>query len=90
MIAAVLVLIGAAPAPKFDPDTAAWWKTTAELSNDRMEGRDTGSAAYMRAARLVASKFEAAGLKPAGEKGAWFQTVPMHEVAVTGARFRVA
>ena len=90
MIAAVLVLIGAAPAPKLDPDTAAWWKTTAELSSDSMEGRDTGSAAYMRAARLVASRFEAAGLKPAGEKGTWFQTVPMHEVAVTGASFRVA
>jgi hypothetical protein len=31
---------------------------TAELSNDRMEGRNTGSPAYMRAAPLVASKFE--------------------------------
>jgi hypothetical protein len=54
-----------------------------------MEGRDTGSAAYMRAARLVASKFAAAGLKPAGDSGTWFQTVLMREVRVKGASIRV-
>ena len=53
-----LLAVGAAPAAKLDPDTAAWWKTTAQLSSDAMEGRDTGSAAYLRAARLVASKFD--------------------------------
>jgi hypothetical protein len=86
--AAALVLIGAA-APKLDPDTAAWWATTAQLSNDSMEGRDTGSPAYLRAARLVAAKFSAAGLRPAGENGSWFQNVPMHEIRVDGARISV-
>jgi hypothetical protein len=38
---------------------------------------------------LVAARFEAAGLKPAGENGGWFQTVPMHEVAVTSATAHV-
>jgi hypothetical protein len=88
MIIAALLAIGAAPAPKMDPDTAAWWATTAQLSNDGMEGRDTGSAGYLRAAQLVAAKFAAAGLKPAGEKGSWFQTVPMHEVRVERASLR--
>ena len=86
---ATLLSGGAAPAAKLDPDTAAWWKTTAQLSSDAMEGRDTGSAAYLRAARLVAARFEAAGLKPAGENGGWFQSVPMHEIAVTGAKVRI-
>ena len=86
---AATLLIGAAPQPKMDPDTAAWWRTTVELSNDSMEGRDTGTAAYLRAAKLVAAKFEAAGLKPAGENGSWFQTVPMHEVRVERATFHV-
>jgi hypothetical protein len=85
---AALLTIGAA-APKMDADTAAWWHTTAELSNDSMEGRDTGTAAYLRAAKLVAAKFEAAGLKPAGENGSWFQTVPMHEIRVERASFSV-
>jgi hypothetical protein len=72
-----------------DSDTLAWWHTTVMLSDDRMEGRDTGSAAYQRAADYVASRFKAAGLEPAGENGSYFQTVPMHETAVVpeGTRF---
>ncbi len=83
-----LLLTAAAP-PELDPETRAWWATTAELSSDAMEGRDTGSAAYERAAQLVARKFAAAGLKPAGENGGWFQRVPMHEIALTNAQISV-
>jgi len=88
ILAIAMALTGSAQAPRANPDTAAWWRLTAELSNDRMEGRDTGSSAYMRAARLVASKFKAAGLSPAGANGSWFQNVPMHEVRVEGATIR--
>jgi hypothetical protein len=65
-----------------DADTLAWWHTTEALSNDSMEGRDTGSAAYQRAAQYVANRFKAAGLEPAGENGGYFQSVPMHESSV--------
>jgi hypothetical protein len=65
-----------------DTDTLAWWHTTEALSNDSMEGRDTGSAAYQRAADYVANRFKSAGLSPAGENGGYFQSVPMHEIAV--------
>jgi hypothetical protein len=56
-----------------------------------MEGRDTGTAAYQRAAEYVAKRFEAAGLKPAGENGTYFQVVPMHEIdtLVKGTSFVV-
>jgi hypothetical protein len=83
---AALLAVGAAPPAHLDPDTAAWWSIMAQLSNDGMEGRDTGSPAYDRAARLVASKFAAAGLEPAGENNGWFQRVPMHEIAIVRAR----
>src|ERR1700728_3076754 len=63
-------------------DTKAWWHTTEALSGDDMEGRDTGSTAYQRAADYVAARFKAAGLKPAGEGGGYFQSVPLHEVLV--------
>lgn len=82
-------LIAAAPVPKLDADSSAWWGETAELSSDAMEGRDTGSRAYDRAAHLVAAKFAGAGLKPAGEGGTWFQAVPMHEIVVRRATFTV-
>jgi hypothetical protein len=88
-LAAAVSLAATAPPARIDSDTARWWATTAALSGDAMQGRDTGSPGYMRAALLVASKFAAAGLKPAGEKGSWFQRVPMREVRVTRAAFRV-
>src|SRR5258707_1459792 len=71
-----------------DSDTLAWWHTTEVLSNDTMEGRDTGSPAYQRAADYVANRFKAAGLEPAGENGGFFQTVPMHEIALLPERTR--
>ena len=80
-ILAALLAGGAATAaaPPADTETRAWWAITAALSNDAMEGRDTGSAAYDRAAHVVADRFAAAGLVPMGEGGTWFQSVPMDE-----------
>ena len=84
----LLALVGARPLPA-DPDLRAWWATTTTLSDDAMEGRDTGSAAYERAAKIVAARFAAAGLKPAGAKGSYFQPVPMEELRVTRAAVSV-
>lgn len=72
-----------------DADTKAWWHTTEFLSSDAMEGRDTGSSGYQRAAEYVAGRFLAVGLKPAGDDG-YFQSVPMHEIDVLPARSSVA
>lgn len=82
--AACVCAAPAASGPR-DPETRAWWAVTAELSGDAMEGRDTGSAGYDRAARLVAKKFAAAGLRPLGDDGGWLQPVPMDELAVERA-----
>ena len=65
-----------------DPDTKAWWQIAEAISGDAMEGRDTGSPGYDRAGNIVVAKFKAAGLKPAGDNGGWFQVFPVHEVAV--------
>lgn len=70
------VLVAAAPAP----DRAAdWWRTVVTLSADDMEGRAAGSEGHRRASELVARRFAAAGLRPAGENGGWFQTVTLEE-----------
>jgi Peptidase family M28 len=63
-----------------DAATAAWWAQTVALSNDSMQGRDTGTEAYDRAANYVADQFKTAGLKPAGDNGTYFQRVPMHQI----------
>jgi hypothetical protein len=74
-----------------DPATVAWWKTTSALSGDDMEGRDTGSAGYDRATAYVVDRFRRAGLQPAGDDGAYIQSIPLHEVAVVkdGTAFTV-
>ena len=90
MIVVLLALsLQQAPPPSTDSDTKAWWNTTTLLSGDPMEGRDTGSPGYQRAADVVAKRLAAAGLKPMGDNGTWFQSVPMEEVAVTRASIEV-
>jgi hypothetical protein len=65
-----------------DAQTAAWWATTAALSGDDMEGRDTGSPGYDRAAAYVADRFQRAGLQPAGEGGTYFQRITFDDIEV--------
>src|SRR6266478_6317203 len=77
----LLSLAATAQTPrKPDAATAAWWAQTVALSGDKMEGRDTGTEAYERAAKYVAAQFQSAGLKPAGDNGTFFQRVPMHQI----------
>ena len=80
-----------APPAGTDADTVAWWSITGDLSSDAMEGRDTGSAGYDRAADYVEARFRAAGLKAAGETGGYRQTLLLKEVRVEkeGTRFTV-
>jgi hypothetical protein len=48
------------------------------LADDRLEGRYTGSPGHEIAARYVAARFAALGLKPANN-GSWFQEIPFAE-----------
>ena len=73
-----------------DPDTRAWWQATEALSNDAMEGRDVGSAGYDRAARLVAKRFAAAGLQPAGVDGTWFQPFQLDDRRIASEGTHIA
>ena len=60
-------------------ETARWWGHVRALADDAMEGRDTGSRGYERAARYVVNALKRAGLKP-GNAGSYYQTVPLHVV----------
>ena len=86
LVLAGLTTGGAQAAPRSagirDPDTRAWFQITEALASDAMEGRDVGSPGHHRAALVVAARFKAAGLKPAGDHGSWFQTFPAHESRV--------
>jgi hypothetical protein len=47
------------------------------LSDDLLEGRDTGSRGARLASLYIASQFERMGLKPVGENQTYFQPVPI-------------
>lgn len=89
-LVALLTLTGAASGARTNPDTQAWWKLTEALSNDAMEGRDTGSRGHERAARMVAARLAAAGVKPLAADGSWFQRIPLGEVSVPRASLEVS
>lgn len=82
-ILACAALLGACASDGVDVQTAAWWRTTAALSGDDMEGRDTGSPGYDRAAAYTAERFARAGLAPAGDNGTYFQRISFDDIEVT-------
>jgi Zn-dependent M28 family amino/carboxypeptidase len=61
--------------PKIDPGKIR--ETVKYLSSDELEGRGTGQKGGDAAADWIAAQFKSYGLKPAGEKGSYFQDVPM-------------
>ena len=64
MMAAALL-----PAADLTKEGDRWWSHIQVLADDKMEGRNTGSAGHLRAAQFVAGEFERAGLKPARTSG---------------------
>jgi hypothetical protein len=85
--AAVVLLASHLIATEPTPETRRWWNHVVALANDGMEGRDTGSEGYLRAARYVVTAFERYGLKPAFE-GGYYQTVPLHVVRLRAGESR--
>ena len=59
------------------PDGRRWWGYVQYLADDKLEGRNTGSAGHRKAAAYVAGEFERAGLRPAGTDG-YIQPVRFH------------
>jgi Zn-dependent M28 family amino/carboxypeptidase len=47
------------------------------LADDLLEGRGTGTRGHAVAARYLATQLQALGYEPAGERGTWFQDVPL-------------
>jgi hypothetical protein len=58
-----------AQTPEWNALGKRWWSHIQYLADDSLEGRDTGSAGFEKAANYMADQFRAAGLQPAGVDG---------------------
>jgi Peptidase family M28 len=81
-------LLAQGPSPAGDEQTR-WWTHVKTLAEDGLEGRQTGTDGYRKAAAYVAGQFERAGLKPAGTKG-YFQPVQFLRRRIVEAQSQVA
>jgi Zn-dependent M28 family amino/carboxypeptidase len=53
------------------------------LSSDRLEGRGPGTRGEILATEYLVDEFKKAGLKPLGERGSYYQPVPLLRVATS-------
>ena len=55
------------------------------LSSDAYEGRGPATRAEGKTIDYIAAQMKAAGLQPAGDRGTWFQDVPLLQADIVGA-----
>jgi Zn-dependent M28 family amino/carboxypeptidase len=81
----VLALLLSTPAlgeEALSPRARLWREDIAKIADDANEGRQTGSAGYLRAADYVVSRFKALGLAPAGEHGGFEQRIAFEQQVI--------
>jgi len=83
LFVAGIVVAGKSHAPKFDPEKIR--VHVKYLASDELEGRGMNQKGGDMAADYIATQFKSYGLKPAGENGSYFQTVPMVGVKTLAA-----
>jgi Zn-dependent M28 family amino/carboxypeptidase len=87
---ALAALLGASPAAIAAPakkpvfDIARVTNDIKTLSSDEYEGRGPATRAETKTIDYIAAQFKAAGLKPAGDKGSFFQNVPLLRSDIVG------
>jgi Zn-dependent M28 family amino/carboxypeptidase len=75
----IIVACAAQGAEHFDGKT--WWDTVKEISDDKYEGRDTGSKGEHQAQEFIVGKLKALGVEPAGSDG-YFQSVKLRTLEI--------
>jgi len=75
----IIVACSAQAAEHFDGKT--WWDTVKEISDDKYEGRDTGSKGEHQAQEFIVGKLKELGVEPAGSNG-YFQSVKLRTVEI--------
>ncbi|WP_156679650.1 M28 family metallopeptidase [Sphingomonas profundi] len=80
LLAGTALPAAAAPPPAISVETLK--TVTRTLSDDSFEGRAPATPAEEKTVGYIVERFKAAGLRP-GNKGGWFQQVPLVELTIT-------
>src|ERR1700736_1225719 len=83
----LLVALCAHGAEHFDGKT--WWDTVKVISDDKYEGRDTGSKGERQAQEYIVGKLKALGVEPAGSNG-FYQSVQLRTLEIEEARCQLS
>src|ERR1700753_360720 len=70
-------------------DGKTWWATVTEISDDKYEGRDTGSKGEHQAQEYIIAKLKGLGIEPAGSNG-YFQPVKLRTVEIDEAHCKLS
>lgn len=81
LLASSLVLLSGCVADGQDFKTKSILNHIKTLSDDKLEGRGSGTAGEKAAAEYIISQFKKAGLKPLGDDGGWLQAFPFRHGA---------
>ena len=76
-------------APQAAGPAGRWWAHVRFLADDSLEGRDTGTDGYRKAAEYVAHAFKDSGLEPGGTHG-YFQAIAFESREFLEKRSRLA
>lgn len=88
-IAALLVAFTLGGSELKQADGKRWWSHVQFLADDSLEGRETGTPGYRKAANYVAAGFQRNDLQPAGTS-AYFQKVKLRSRKIVEERSEVA
>jgi Zn-dependent M28 family amino/carboxypeptidase len=88
-LASLLLIVNctAQAAEHFDGKT--WWDTVKVISDDKFEGRDTGSSGERQAQAYIVEKLKGLGVEPAGSNG-FYQTVKLRTLKIDEAESQLA
>jgi Zn-dependent M28 family amino/carboxypeptidase len=70
-------------------DGKTWWDTVKVISDDKYEGRDTGSKGERQAQEYIVGKLKALGVEPAGSNG-FYQSVQLRTLEIEEARCQLS
>jgi hypothetical protein len=74
---------------RISPDSI--WAHVSVLGSDPMEGRGTGTGGGKAAAAYLGRQMERMGLRPMGDRGSYFQSLPLHgSKPLPGCRFEIS